>query len=90
MDVFIPKGSPIGCFLPYPRHMIDKYQISRHEEGDILEMERKTMREYGRIRKSANKIPDLLYMRGMDAYENKFEDHQKILDKCPYHQKTDN
>lgn len=87
IDVFIPKGSPIGCFLPYPRHMIDKYSIGRHEEGDVLNTERKTMNEFGRIRNSANGAPDMLYMRGMDAYENKFDDHQRGLDRCPYHRK---
>lgn len=87
MDVFIPKGSPIGFFIPYPRHMIDKYHIKRQEEGEILNTERETMKEYGRIRASARSSPDMLYMRGLDAYENKFEDHQKGLDKCPYHRK---
>lgn len=84
MDVFIPKGSPIGCFLPYPRRFIDRFQVRRHEENEILEAERKTAAEFGKIRVSAKSSPDMLYMRGLDAYENKFPDHQKGLERCPY------
>jgi hypothetical protein len=87
-DIFIPQGSPIGFFIPYPRHMVDQYNIERLEEGNILEEERiTTTQEFSKIRKSADGKPDMLYMRGVDAYNNKFEDHQRGLDKCPYHRK---
>src|SRR5262249_6051394 len=32
-DVFIPRGTPIGCILPYPRGFIDGYSIAIHPEG---------------------------------------------------------
>lgn len=84
MDIFIPAGTPIGWFMPYPRHYIDLFEVKPHPEGDVLENERLTMKEFGKIRDSTGGWPDHMYMSGQDAYGNKFEDHQKSLAKCPY------
>ena len=86
-DIFIPKGSPIGCFLPYPRHFVDNYKMQHHPKGDVLDAERATMNEHGRIRNSSGGAPDMCYMKGEDAYGNKFDDHQRGLDRGPYHKK---
>jgi hypothetical protein len=86
-DFYIPKGTPIGCVLPYPRHFIDNYQIALHPPGEVFANERKAMQDYGNARTNYDQeIPGLLYMKGVDIYGNKFTDHQKSLPVTPLSQ----
>ena len=79
-DFYIPKGTPIGCVLPYPRHFIDNYQIALHPPGEAFANERKAMQDFGNARTNYDReIPGLLYMKGVDIYGNKFAEHQKSL-----------
>ena len=86
-EIFIPKGSPIGCVLPYPRHFIDQYKVklaSEILEPEVAENERRTMR-YHAIERSEYDVGNKhsigrRYMVGEDIYGNKFEDHQITLD----------
>lgn len=79
-DLYIPKGTPIGCVLPYPRNFVDNYQILLHPSGEVFANERKTMQNFADARSNYDQnIPGLLYMKGVDVYGNKFAEHQKSL-----------
>ena len=79
-DFYIPKGTPIGCVLPYPRHFIDNYQIALHPSGEAFANERRAMQDFATARANYDQeAPGLLYMKGVDIYGNKFAEHQKSL-----------
>lgn len=80
VDVFIPRGTPVGCIIPYPRHDVDAYRVSLVTDKAILEFERRTMKHFAEARRVQGYFPEGLYMRGVDVYENKFPDHQRSLD----------
>lgn len=88
--VYFKKGDPIGCVLPYPRYFIDGYKTELHPKGEALDTERKTIREFSKVRESAKGGQDLLYMQGKDVYRNPFPEHQKGLNndmpprRCPF------
>jgi hypothetical protein len=89
--VKINKGDYIGCILPYPRHFIDKFQVNNITDSQqVLETqqvneERKCMSDFAveRSTKDVNRPHrnGKRYWRGVDIYNNKFEDHQTGLDK---------
>lgn len=86
-QIFIPKGSPIGCVLPYPRHFIDGYRVAMATDvlpQDVLEDERRTQLHHGTERLSYDTAnPNsrgFRYWDGLDVYGNRFADHQKDLD----------
>lgn len=87
----IKKGTPIGYMLPYPRYFIDNYNFKINEDGipkQLIQNERQTANLFGRERseidsKYAGGIGGR-YMRGEDIYGNKFEEHQKKLNGCPF------
>lgn len=98
--IFIKKGTPIGCILPYPRHYIDNFKIKIDEEvfnKEVIENERATSTLHGRERKEIDsKYPGgvgFRYMGGEDIYGNKFPDHQRSLGQkssgCPFGFKND-
>ena len=87
----VNKGDYIGCLLPYPRHFIDKFQVNNITDSQqILQdqqitEERECMKKFAKERQTedVNK-PNRngkRYWRGVDIYDNKFEDHQTGLDK---------
>ncbi len=79
-DFYLPKGTPIGCVLPYPRHFIDNYQIALHPPGEAFANERKATQDFATARSNYDQdAPGLLYMKGVDIYGNKFAEHQKSL-----------
>lgn len=79
-DFYIPKGTPIGCILPYPRHFIDNYQIALHPPGEAFANERKAVQDFAKGRTNYDQgTPGLLYMKGVDIYGNNFAEHQKSL-----------
>lgn len=84
---FIPKGSPIGCIMPYPRHFIDGYRVAMAGEllpQDVLDEERRTQFYHGTERLSYDTTnpnsKGFRYWDGLDIYGNRFPDHQKDLD----------
>ena len=87
----IKKGDYIGCVLPYPRHFIDKFQINnivdsqRVLEDQQINEERQCMEEFAKERSTKDihkpNRNGKRYWRGVDIYDNKFEDHQTGLDK---------
>ena len=86
--VQIKTGDPIGCFIPYPRHFIDQYQIVNATNtltAEQLEIERETIRLFGQERSVEDKHKKhgngKRYWRGVDIYGNKFKDHQTTLDQ---------
>lgn len=93
--ITIPKDSPIGYFLPYPRYFLDNYKTilgSKFLDKKILEDERLTARLFGKERKNYDihnpHGNGYRYMNGVDIYNNKFEHHQTSPSgepsKCPF------
>ncbi|MFM9957701.1 MAG: DUF6065 family protein [Phycisphaerales bacterium] len=79
-DVFIPKGTPIGCVIPIPRHFVDRFSAKVVTDRAVLESERRTMKHFADARAVQGYYPEGLYMKGMDVYQNRFGDHQRTLD----------
>lgn len=82
--ISIHKGDYIGCFIPYPRHFIDQFQLISPTQNDEVIAERDCAKAFGAER-SHNDIHKKYgigkrYKRGEDVYGNKFEDHQTRLD----------
>lgn len=87
-DITIKKGDWIGYFIPYPRHFIDKFKIVDAYEifdEDDINQEQECMRAFGKERQEVDsQKPNgngRRYWRGEDVYSNKFQDHQRALDK---------
>ena len=81
-DVYIPRGTPIGCVLPIPRGFNDNWKLEHYPKGEILEEERTTAKHFGKSRDNyEGGLPNHLYMRGMDIFKNRFPEHQKMLPK---------
>jgi hypothetical protein len=79
-DIFIGKGTPVGWILPYPRNVIQDFQIKSHPEGPVLEGERETMRHFGTSRRDYEQgLPGHLYRKGVDIYGNKFKEHERMV-----------
>lgn len=86
-EIFIPKGTPIGCLLPYPRHFIDRFRVVNAVEvldTEVITTERNTARLFGLERQEYDTLnPHGIggrYWRGEDIYGNRFTDHQLKLD----------
>lgn len=86
-QIFVPKGSPIGCVIPYPRHFIDGYQLAMANDvlpRDVVEDERRTQLYHGIERSTYDtENPGSMgfrYRDGVDIYGNRFPDHQANLD----------
>ena len=83
----VNKGDFIGCIMPYPRHFIDKFSVTDASgvltEQEISE-EKECANKLGIQRETEDKEKrgrnGKRYWRGMDAYDNKFSDHQTGLD----------
>jgi len=86
--VTVKTGDYIGCFIPYPRHFIDKFEIVDSKqifnEKEISE-EMQCMIDFAKERSEYDKSKPnhngKRYWRGEDIYGNKFSDHQISLDK---------
>ena len=85
----IPKGTPIGCIIPYPRNYIDQFQMRIADETmlppETIQNEQNAFKLHGLERAEIDaKNPGgvgLRYMRGEDVFGNPFEDHQRMLSK---------
>src|ERR1700722_17746805 len=81
MDIFIPKGSPLGCIVPYPRYFHDGYKMEELKDEEELAKARRTVEYFATERADYDGgNPRLRYMEGKDIYDCRFADHQKSLD----------
>lgn len=83
----VKKGDCIGCFIPYPRHFIDKYEMKSAVDiidGSLIIQERACATDHGKERSELDKYKTngngRRYHNGEDVYGNKFQDHQTHLD----------
>lgn len=77
-EIVLRAGTPIGHFLPVPRHFCDRHKLEVHPEGDVLEGERQTMRDFQRLRHvTLGSRIGRHYQAGFDPYGVQFSDHQK-------------
>lgn len=77
-------GEPIGAFIPIPRYFADSFSIAFDKDifsEDVLAEETKANVEYGRLRTYEdvlkNHTAGRLYFKGIDAWGNPYDDHQK-------------
>ena len=89
VNVKIPKGFPVGAFIPVPRYFSDKFNLVNGADlfgVEVIENENEAKKEHTKLRSERNERvfehgepyeADSLYMRGTDIYGNKFLDHQK-------------
>lgn len=90
-SVKVNKGQFIGCFIPYQRHFLDAFKVTKPLDAKLLvdetsiNEERKCSSDFAleRSSKDVNKKDGngKRYWRGEDVYGNKFLDHQTSLDK---------
>lgn len=85
MNMLVKKGTEIATILPIPRYFSDSFEIldaeklfSQEVYNDELEarINHDILRGMNKIGDGQD-IPDGLYMRGLDIYNNKFKDHQR-------------
>ncbi|MDX2272768.1 MAG: DUF6065 family protein [Cyanobacteriota bacterium] len=81
-DIYIKKGTPIGCILPYPRYFLDPFQVEELKDPQELEQAQKTSQYFGQERAQfgGRGKAGFRYLYGEDIYGFKFRDHQKTLD----------
>ena len=91
--VRINKGDVIGWVIPIPRHYADSHDLVDGDDflpEDVMQEERDIQREFTIRRQEDIKNNEAgvgqLYMKGYDAYDNKFDDHQTrpARGKCPF------
>jgi tetratricopeptide (TPR) repeat protein len=100
-DIYIAKGTPLGCVLPYPRYFLDAYVLEELKDSVEVEKAQRTISYFAQERGDYDHgKPRLRYMEGKDIYNKPFEEHQKTLDGgqwwqqvkqsagCPYTGKT--
>ena len=82
----IKKGDPLGFFMPYPRHFIDKFTLQNAYDlfdSDLVAQEQQCARDFGTERSTTDRLKPnqngRRYFNGEDIYGNKFADHQKRL-----------
>jgi tetratricopeptide (TPR) repeat protein len=83
IDILIKKGTPIGCFFPYPRFFLDRFKLTELEDPVELANAQTTIKYSGFAREleiEARTRPGLQYMEGRDIYGYPFAEHQKSLD----------
>jgi tetratricopeptide (TPR) repeat protein len=81
VDVFVPKGTPLGCVIPYPRYFIDKYKMSVLTDEVALQKAQQTVDFFSKERgEFDDDHPRHRYMEGIDIFNIPFQHHQKTLD----------
>ncbi len=81
MDIYIPKGMPVGCIVPYPRFFLDKYELKPLTDPVEVAKAIETANNYGIEREQYDgEKPRLRYMEGKDIYDTFYDMHQKSLD----------
>jgi tetratricopeptide (TPR) repeat protein len=81
LDIYIPRGTPIGCLLPYPRYFLDGYNMEELKDEDELRKSERTVSYFAKEREDFDASPRHRYMEGVDIYNIEFKHHQKTLDK---------
>lgn len=81
LDIYIPRNTPLGCLLPYPRYFLDDYNISELKDPVEIRKSERTVNYFSIERDDFDKSPRHRYMEGVDIYNIEFEHHQKTLDK---------
>lgn len=80
-DIYIRKGTPLGCIVPYPRYFLDKYRLEELKDPEELRKAQRTIGYFSQERADYDfSKPRLRYMEGKDIYDLRFEHHQKTLD----------
>lgn len=85
IEVTVRKGTPLAGFIPIPRYYVDSFKIVDSkdvlEEEDILaEIQHNAQYKENRRTLGQTGSPyDKLYLNGLDAFGNKFKDHQKSI-----------
>jgi cyclophilin family peptidyl-prolyl cis-trans isomerase len=81
MDIFVPKGTPLGCIVPYPRYFLDNYKMEELKDPELLAEAWRTLGYISKERAEFDHgVPRKRYMEGIDAYNLEFKEHQKSLD----------
>lgn len=81
MDIYIEKGTPLGCVLPYPRFFLDKYEMKPLTDPEEVQKAIETANFYGTEREQFDgEKPRLRYMEGKDIFNTFYDMHQKTLD----------
>jgi tetratricopeptide (TPR) repeat protein len=80
LDIYIPRGTPLGCLLPYPRYFLDGYSMAELKDGEELQKAQRTINYFAEERDKFDDSPRMRYMEGIDIYNIEFEHHQKTLD----------
>lgn len=81
MDIFIAKGTPLGCIVPYPRFYLDEFQLRELTDDQELYKARVTCEYFAEDRARYGALgQDYRYMEGVDIFGCPFKEHQKSLD----------
>jgi tetratricopeptide (TPR) repeat protein len=80
LDIYVPRGTPIGCLLPYPRYFLDGYNMSELKDAEELGKSQRTVNYFSKERDDFDSSPRHRYMEGVDIYNIEFKHHQKQLD----------
>ncbi len=90
MDIYIAKGTPLGCVVPYPRFFLDSYEMVPLTDPDELAKSMET-RKYYAIERRDYDVKDvrLRYMEGKDIFDNYYDEHQKSLDNGKWWNSSD-
>jgi hypothetical protein len=77
-------GEPVGAFIPIPRYYADNFEIAFAEDiytQEQISAEHDTLNEFSRIRSTVDIVNvggvGRRYFKGIDAWGNKFPDHQR-------------
>ncbi|MBU6453655.1 MAG: hypothetical protein KGS72_17885 [Cyanobacteria bacterium REEB67] len=79
-DIYVAKGTPLGCILPYPRYFLDNYTLEELQDPELLGEAKKTVSYFSTERNDFDNGPRMRYMEGIDIYNLRFKEHQKSLD----------
>lgn len=90
MDIYIEKGTPLGCIVPYPRFFLDKYELVTLTDQEELDKAVETANNYAIEREEYDgEKPRLRYMEGRDIYDSFYDEHQKSLDSGQWWHSSD-
>jgi hypothetical protein len=86
IKVKIPAGTPLAGFIPIPRYYCDEFSLKNAEDIFSKDLVKKEIDSYNTFTDERDKrvldgtLFDKYYMHGVDAYGNKFDDHQRAGD----------
>jgi hypothetical protein len=83
-EIYFKKNEPIAAFIPIPRYFADEFNLKFADElfsNDVIQKEYDIQKIFSFERENVDKYKPHMagkrYMKGTDAYGNKFNDHQK-------------